>query len=255
MWLGFYRSRALHAFRSGVGIRIRNHENLDILSAMAEKEESASGVTKLIYEASVLFGVAVNSAKSIPSSPARAGGQLQALVSLVFSVISVEAFLNEATEMALRFAKYAGEPQMVPVFAECMVDAEKSRASLESKFALANWILVGKKLNKGVQPYQDFALIVGLRNDLVHFKGNERFDPNATPEEFHKNLIQRFGNKNLLAENMEPGSWIHAIETKAIADWSCKTAAQVVVDFVSKAPEDVWRSFLEGIHRHFRPYA
>src|SRR5947207_476466 len=32
---------------------------------------------------------------------------------------------------------------------------------------------------------------------------------------------------------MEPGSWMRAIETKAIANWSCSTAARVVVEFVS----------------------
>jgi len=94
-------------------------------------------VTRRIYEANVLFGVAVNSAASI-QAPVRAGGQLQALVSVVFSVVAVEAFLNEATEMALGFSDSAGEPQVVSVFAECMAEAQKSRASLESKFALAN---------------------------------------------------------------------------------------------------------------------
>jgi hypothetical protein len=217
-------------------------------------EELPVVVTRKIYEANVLFGVAVNSAASI-KAPARAGGQLQALVSVVFSVVAVEAFLNEAAEMALDFSDLPSEPQVVSAFGECMVDAEKSRASLESKFALANWVLVGKKLDKGAQPYQDFALIVRLRNDLVHFKGNERFEQNVTAEEFHKSLIQRFGNKDLLAEDMEPGSWIHAIETKAIADWSCRNAAHVIVDFVSKTPQGAWRSFLEGIHRHFVPYA
>ena len=102
---------------------------------MDEKKESASGVAR-IYEANVLFGVAVNSAASI-QAPVRAGGQLHALVSLVFSVIAVEALLNEATEMAGRFSKYAGEPQMVPVFAERLAEAEKAHESLESKLALA----------------------------------------------------------------------------------------------------------------------
>lgn len=211
-------------------------------------------VTHKIYESNVLFGVALNSAASI-QAPARAGGQLAALVSIVFSVAAVEAFLNEATEMAVDFSDLPSEPQVVSAFAECMRDAENSRASLESKFALANWVLAGKRLNKGAQPYQDFALMVHLRNGLVHFKGNERFEQNATAEEFHKKLIQKFATKDLLAEDMKPGSWIHAIETKAIADWSCRTAAQVIVDFVSKAPQGAWEVFLKGIHRHFVPYA
>jgi hypothetical protein len=40
----------------------------------------------------------------------------------------------------------------------------------------------------------------------------------------------------------------------AVTVGCCRTAAQVVVDFVSKAPHGVWRTFLEGIHRHFVPY-
>jgi hypothetical protein len=211
-------------------------------------------VTKQIYEANVLFAVALNSAAGIQAT-ARSGGQLPALASVVFSVISVEAFLHEAVEMALGYSDVPSEPEAVSAFAQCMIDAEKSRVSLESKLALANWVLVGKKLDTGAQPYQDFALLVRLRNDLVHFKGNERFEPNISPEEFHKKMIQRFGNRHLLAQDMEPGSWIHAIETKAIAEWSCRTASQVVVDFVSKAPHGVWRTFLEGIHRHFVPHS
>ena len=213
-------------------------------------------VTRRIYEAKVLFAAAVYSAESIPAT-ALEGGQLNALVSIVFSVMAVEAFLNESIGMALFYADFPDEPEVVSVFAECMADARNRRVSLDFKLALANWILVTKKLDKGAQPYQDFEKIVRLRNDLVHFKGNPRFEQNATPEEFHQDLIQRFGNrKNLLAQDMEAGSWIHAIETKAIADWSCKTAAQVVVDLVSKAPpEGAWQNMLRGFHGDFVRHA
>jgi hypothetical protein len=204
------------------------------------------------YESGVLFNVAVQSAASI-QAPLRKGGQLPALVSLVFSVVAIEAFLNEAAEMATGFLDIPSEPQGVALFVECMADAERS--SLESKLALANWTLAGKKLDRGTQPYQDFALLVRLRNDLVHFKANEAYGQSATPEEFHKALIQRFGSRNLLADDMELGSWTYAIETKAVANWCCKTAACVVVDFVSKVPQGAYRTFVEGIKRHFQPYA
>jgi hypothetical protein len=82
-------------------------------------------VTQRIYEANVLFAVAVNSAEDIQAP--RAGGQLKALVSLVFSVISIEAFLNEAAGLALPYSKHAGEPQEVAVFAERMAEAEESQ--------------------------------------------------------------------------------------------------------------------------------
>jgi len=205
------------------------------------------------FESGVLFGVAVNSAAGIQAEPRR-GGQLPALVSLVFSVVAVEAFLNEATEMALGFLDIPSEPQGIAVFTECMADAERSRLPLESKLGLAKWVLAGTRLDRGVQPFQDFLLMIRLRNNLVHFKANEPYAQNDTAEEVHKNLIQKFRGRNLLAEDMQPGSWIHAIETKAIANWCCRTTAQVVVDFVSNVPQGAYRTFVEGIKGHFVPY-
>jgi len=80
----------------------------------------------------VLFGVAINSAKDI-QPPIRAGGRMQALVSVVFSFTAVEAFLNEATEMALGLADIPGEPEAVAVFAECMMEAKNRHASVDFK--------------------------------------------------------------------------------------------------------------------------
>ena len=51
------------------------------------------------------------------------------------------------------------------------------RASLLSRLALSNWILTGKSVDRSSSPFQDFALLVGLRNDLVHFKPNEDIRP------------------------------------------------------------------------------
>src|ERR1700722_12335572 len=209
-----------------------------------------------IFETRVLFGVALAAARSIKASP-RDGGQQAALVSIVFSVVALEAFFNEATELALDSKKYPPnlEPQSVSVFAEVMSDAERSHATLESKFTLANRILAGKKLDTGAQPYQDFALLMRLRNDLVHFKASDGFDQNESPEQIHKDLIARFKGKNILAENTErsAGSWMFLIQTKAVAEWSCNTAAEMVFDFCSTAPQSGFRSFLEHFHKSFRP--
>jgi len=208
------------------------------------------------FEAGILFGVALDAARSI-QAPLRAGGQRPALVSIVFSVVALEAFLNEATEKALSVlsSKHSSsfEPNVVSVFAEFMADAEKSRASLESKFILGNWILTGNKFDRGAPPYQDFWLLLRLRNDLVHFKPNEPFEQGSTPEEIHKNLIGRFSGKNILADNFGQSvmSWTETVQTKAVAVWSCETAAQMVADFVDKAPEGGWRNLLKASQLNF----
>ena len=215
-----------------------------------------------VFEAGVLFGVAVEAAHSIKASP-RTGGQRPALVSIVFSVVSLEAFFNEITEAAHDSLKYPPnlEPQEVSVFAQVMTDAESSRASLEAKFTFANWILAGKQLDRGAQPYQDFALLMRLRNDLVHFKAGDAFELNQTPEEIHKNLISRFKHKNILADDMQQMilSWTYIIETKALAEWSCRTAASMVSELCVAVPRTgvfniLWRWFRETLSRKSPPF-
>jgi hypothetical protein len=195
-----------------------------------------------------LFNVAVEAAKSI-KAPLRQGLQQPALTSIVFSVIALEAFVNEATEVAADYLAYANEPQVVTAFVEFMSDAERARMSLESKFILSNWILSGKRLARGEPAYQDFSLLLGLRNDLVHFKPNAVIDlSHASPDEMHQRVVGKFRSKNILATGTESPltPWTQLITTKAVALWSCRTAAQMVVDFVQKVPKGGWRTFLDS---------
>jgi hypothetical protein len=200
----------------------------------------------------VLFNVAVDAARSI-KAPLRDGNQQPALTSVVFSVIALEAFLNEVTEVAADYLRNPCEPHEVAAFAEFMNDAERARTSLESKFVLSNWILTGRKLDRGEPAYQDFSLLVGLRNDLVHFKPNEAVDLSLSPDEIHQRLVGTFRSKNILATGIESTltPWTQLITTKAVALWSCQTASRMVLDFVQKAPKGGWRTFLETVQLHF----
>jgi hypothetical protein len=201
-----------------------------------------------IFEAGILFGVARNAAKSITATPQQ-GSQQAALISIVFSVLALEAFLNEAIELANDFTTKATpniEPEAVTAFIECMADAERSHASLESKFVIGNWVLTGRRLDRGAFPYQDLLLLISLRNDLVHFKPSEGSD-SAIPVQsrLRKRLEDKFRTKNILAnDRANDMSWVALVETKAVADWSCATAAQIVTDFVAKIPKSQLRTVL-----------
>jgi hypothetical protein len=175
----------------------------------------------------VLFNVAVDAAKNI-KAPSRGGNQQAALVSIVFSVIALEAFLNEVTDVASDYSMYPLEPPTTAAFFEQMRDAEKSRISIESRFSFSNLVLAGKPVDRGAQPYQDFSLLVGLRNDLVHLKPSENVDIKISPEEIHKNLFRKFRAKNILATDLIESPftpWTQLIATKAVAEWSCRTAS------------------------------
>lgn len=140
-----------------------------------------------MLEAGVLFGVAIDAIRAIKVHP-RQGGQRSALVSIVFSVIALESFVNEMTEHAQNMA--VTQPAEVGVFAQMMDEADDDHASLDFRLRLAHWILTGRIMDKGSQPYQDFALLISLRNDLVHTRPNKLFAYGTTTmEEVHGRLL------------------------------------------------------------------
>lgn len=202
-------------------------------------------VASITIEVGTLFGIATNAARDIKvvpdmfnPDPYRKGGQRGALVSIVFSVIAIEAFFNEIADYATRMGQ--GMTQAAPelLFSDVMSDAEEAHASLESKLTLAKWILSGKRVNRGDKVFQDFKLLVRLRNDLVHTKPNKPFVHGVTTnEEAHDDLIKKFGHKHVLANDMPSGSWTHLVQTKAVAEWCCRTAAAVISDFCSSVPD------------------
>lgn len=59
------------------------------------------------------------------------------------------------------------------------------RWTIEEKTILIPKFLLGKTFDKAVQPYQDFSLLIGIRNHIVHFR------PEIVPKKGLKELSQR----------------------------------------------------------------
>jgi hypothetical protein len=207
-------------------------------------------------ETTALFGIAIEAARDIKAAP-RIGGQRAALISIVFSVIALEAFMNEIAEQAGEWSNYQPtvEGPEVVLLAEIMGDAEESHARLEFKLRLANWILSGKKVNKGVSPYQDLTSLIHLRNRLVHTEPNRFFiHGKTTNEEAHKDLMKKFTSKKILANDKHTGSWTYLVQTKAVAEWSCRTAAQVVSDLCDGVPACNFKKILDFVREAFESH-
>jgi hypothetical protein len=182
-----------------------------------------------------LFMVAVNAAKAI-AAPDREGSESNAWISMVFSVIALESFMNETVDFCESAAQSGERSATVSLFAQVMKVLESRKASLEDKLSVAHSLLTGKPANFGTNPYQDFSLLIALRNELVHCKVTP---PLRYSEDYHpvrEKLRNMLRLRKLLADTPEYAeSWIFHVGTKAIAVWSCKTAANVLVDFIDKA--------------------
>lgn len=66
--------------------------------------------------------------------------------------------------------------------------------------------------------------------------------------------MRRFGGKNLLADDRQTGCWTSLVQTKALAEWSCRTAAHVVTDLCSGVPPSNLQMLLDFVRRIFESH-
>ena len=151
------------------------------------------------------------------------GGQMDALVSVVFSVCTLEALAMDLQLYATPFGPEAVVPHSIRELADILDEAEESKGSVTLKYLLAKAVLPGEPFDKGAKPFQDFALLVRLRNDVVHMK------PHVIKEEPTK-IVAQLAQRDLCHpwDHMQVSSWVASVSTRAIARWACN----VVVDMV-----------------------
>ena len=181
----------------------------------------------------ILFGVAVSAYEHLKAAPAdKAGGQNDALVAILFSAATLEAFVTELALMAQSDAALFGHKPLQSV-AAVLNEAEASRGSVRLKFLLAKVVLGGETYDKGSQPYQDFDTLLAIRDAIIHMK------PEEITGEPHK-LLQRLRAKDL-CEDGQPGvnaSWLGQVSTRAVARWACNTVVAMVEPLKACLPAD-----------------
>ena len=156
----------------------------------------------------------------------------------------MEAFANEVGYIARESLQSSPE---IRSLGDLFEELEAS-ASVQSKFLLLRALLAKKPYDKGAQPYQDFSLLIALRNELVHRKA-ERYEVDIMHAPLTTNaLLERLRSKNITAERRSPVPLVQgffpAIETPAVAKWALTTAAALMKDVAAVAPADL-RSQLE----------
>jgi len=119
---------------------------------------------------------------------------------------------------------------------------ENLKGSIKAKYCLAFFLLAGVKMEKGVSPWQDFDLLVDLRNSLIHPKLDRIVDTStgpisaegyriATPGGLsvkmeYPTTIDKLDRKGILAPRPKENvitSWTQIISTPAVAKWAVNT--------------------------------
>lgn len=157
----------------------------------------------------------------------------------VIAVASVEAFLNEA--MLSPFSVFGFGLTPLDQFDKEVLE----RQDLLLKLQLLPQIAVGRTMPRDPQPFQDFQILVRLRNEIVHYK---MFGPAPA---VIKDLEQR-GIVLPKPENAEGADylWVQMISCTEGIRWANNTAYHVVHKLVEFVPQDR-RDSITGLASNF----
>jgi hypothetical protein len=165
-----------------------------------------------------------------------------------FSALGVEAFVNEVGEMAGRGANLpvsgvAAIDQLRDLSAT-LTEIEASKGPVQLKYQITSKILSGRTFDKGAQPFQDFADLMRLRDDLVHLRHRDRTDADGyiSPSSAVARMLQQKGLTYSPGGGPTdlPGgmSWLNEIETAGVATWAYRAARSIVFGVGEMLPDD-----------------
>lgn len=152
------------------------------------------------------------------------------IIAILFSAAATEAYLSEIVYCAsLGSASFPALAQ----FVDFMEEAEESHVQVRAKYLLAKALVSDKPFDKGSAPFQDFDLLIRLRNDLVHMK------PDIVRDEPVKIAsIMRAKGLCRPSEGMGRQSWMSEIATREAARWACNTAVEITESLFEPSGKD-----------------
>jgi hypothetical protein len=174
-----------------------------------------------------------------------------ALVAIVFSTAALEAFINETANLALQRFRYLPRDRIVDEHPtveqfgnECeRIERDRERKSLQAKFRAASKLFTGAPYAEGRRPYQPFAQLIDLRNEIMHARADDfpaiRFHGEgllADPPPVARKLT---GVKLGVPKKGGMGSYVQWLDSPDVARWACNAASAMVQSVLGMVPAPV----------------
>jgi hypothetical protein len=208
-------------------------------------------VTRTFFNTPLLLSIARKSYEAIASEPPNASRTPEPIHTIVFAAIGLEALVNEVGESASdpTFHDSRVQPPIKDV-AAVFAEAEAGRAQLPLKLQVLSLALARRTLDRGERLFQELALLVDLRNSLVHLKLDQTTFP--VPPDHEPRILKRLRSTGILADVPTPPrpSWPILVSTPAAAKWAFNTAVGTGAALLDLVPPSLFR---ETLDLHFRP--
>jgi hypothetical protein len=171
----------------------------------------------------------------------------EALTVILFSALAAEALINELGEAAARVANLppnvVQDQDVLADLANILDMTEKAQGQIDLKYQLASKILTGKTFPRGQAPFQDFANLVTLRNELVHPRHRDR-TTQAGHVEPASRVVRDLQQRGLTtSKGRGPGdvpggmSWLDEIKSSGVANWAYDSVRQIIIAVLTMLPD------------------
>lgn len=164
----------------------------------------------------------------------------RAIRSIVFSVIALESFLNdlEATAEVLSNDRPSGK--YARALRDLLQGLENERVPLREKFQSLMTFLASRSFNKGENPYQEFNLLMNLRNEIVHAKAAKVSIDKGNPLDARPfSLVVALAERGLCIrpERFPTQSWSSYFrDDQRVAIWAHDTAVSMIISIYDNIP-------------------
>ena len=176
--------------------------------------------------------------------------QGDAIAAVILAVASLEGFINDLVSLH----SILGRPLSLAIISEHWEVFEG--LSIQAKYLLLGSLLK-RPFQKGAQPYQDFQLLIQLRNLLVHLKPGEVLREGDRLQWREPGILKKLVARKLISDAVlnithhQTTSWYVEMSNVKVAAWACNTTVAVVSHVRDGLPQSALSAATDTILRRF----
>jgi hypothetical protein len=144
-------------------------------------------------------------------------------------VAAVEAFVNES--LLGQFAKIQCKESGLWNISDDTID----RFDIRTKLIIVPMLLFGNTFSRDAQPFQDFATLVRIRNDGIHFK-MQLHAPKYVRDLSQRDIAITYDG---IKENVADYDWPSKLSTTSGILWAHNTSCRVVQELVGFMSDEI----------------
>ena len=148
---------------------------------------------------------------------------------IILSAVATEAFINElGTHLTLlQKSELMGVEDWIRVGTQ-LEEFEAGHEQVTAKYLLVSKLLPGEPLKKGELLFQDFRLLINVRNDFAHPKAQQE------PPKYFEVFENRGWTYNKKTDKPKLYRWMTQLETPEIACWACRSAHNIIWNIIER---------------------